>query len=469
MPDIQPQAVTVEAASRRILWSSCLAMLAVGANSTAIMAALPSMRGALDLGTNGAQWAVNYLVVSAAFIVLGGRAADSFGTGRAAIAGLALFALASGVIAAAGSEIQLLAGRGLQGLAAAVAVPATLAAVSAGARRGRRAAAIAAWSGFLMLGFSIGPLFGGAVTEVAGWRAVFWLNPPLVLIATAGLAPAGLLPASSRHRPGRRGDWAGFVLLAVLMVSLVLALHGLPEAARAPIPVIVALAVAGAALLLLVAVEARAAVPLVDLGFFGRPRFVIGLVIGSLAMFSIMSLLFYFNLYAQSPDGLGLSALAAGASLLPLSAALLALALAASAIAARIGLANAVTGGMAAIAVGSAAIGAGVIGGSAGARALGLLVTGAGLALPYALASRLALSALPADRAGQGSGIVSACTFLGGSSGIAAGATALAVGGFPAVLTMIAAAAIVGGVVSRRISETAHPDSLGGATPDEAA
>ena len=72
-----------------------------------------------------------------------------------------------------------------------------------------------------------------------------------------------------------------------------------------------------------------------------------GVVIGSLSMFSIMSLLLYFNLYAQSGEGFGFTALEAGASLLPLSAALLALALSASTVAARVGLRNAMTGGMA--------------------------------------------------------------------------------------------------------------------------
>ena len=61
-----------------VLWSSCLAMLAVGVNSTAIMAALPTMRSELGLSSAGVEWAVNaYLVVSAAFIVLGGQAAET--------------------------------------------------------------------------------------------------------------------------------------------------------------------------------------------------------------------------------------------------------------------------------------------------------------------------------------------------------------------------------------------------------
>jgi hypothetical protein len=87
--------------------------------------------------------------------------------------------------------------------------------------------------------------------------------------------------------------------------------------------------------------------------------------------------------------------------------------------------------------------------------AIGFFVMGAGLAVPYALAPRLALSALPGAQAGQGSGIVNACTFLGGSAGVAGGASALALGGFLAVLTMIALAGIIGAALSRWISETA--------------
>ena len=429
-------------------------MLAVGANSTAIMAALPSMRTELSLSSAGVEWAINaYLVVSAAFIVLGGQAADRFGARRVSIAGLALFGVASCIIATAGTQAALLAGRALQGLAAAFAVPSTLAAIDTGAAPERRAAAIGAWTGFLMLGFSIGSLLGGALTHVTGWRMIFWFDVPLMLTAIAGLASAGAATARADGRQSRRADWIGFVLLATLMVSLVFGLHALPHARAAPLPVVGPLVLAAAAFVLLLTVESRAEAPLVDLSFFARRGFVVGVAIGSLAMFSIMSLLLYFNLYAQSRDGLGLTALEAGASLLPLSAALLALALSASLVAARVGLRNAMTGGMALIAIASAIIG--IAGGGMVLLAIGFLVMGAGLAVPYALAPRLALSALSPAQAGQGSGIVNACTFLGGSAGVAGGATAFALGGFVAVLTMIALAGMIGAALSRGISERA--------------
>jgi MFS family permease len=368
---------------------------------------------------------------------------------------MALFGTASCLIAIAGSEAMLLAGRALQGFAAAFLVPSTLAAVDMSAAAERRAGAIAAWAGFLMLGFSIGPLIGGLITHVTGWRLIFWLDVPLMLTAIAGMASAGAATAGAHAAQDERTDWIGFILLATLMVSLVFTLHALPHAAPAPLAVVAPLVLAMAALILLLIVESRAAAPLVDLSFFARRGFVMGVAIGSLAMFSIMSLLLYFNLHAQSRAGLALSALEAGAMLLPLSAALLALALSASAVADRFGMRNAMTGGMALITVASAIIAAATIAGGLVLLGVGLAVMGAGLAVPYALAPRLALAALKREQAGQGSGIVNACTFLGGSAGVAGGATALALGGFVAVLIMIALAGVLGAALSRGIPEKA--------------
>ena len=142
--------------------------------------------------------------------------------------------------------------------------------------------------------------------------------------------------------------------------------------------------------------------------------------------------------------------------LLPLCAALLALALSASALATRIGLRNAITGGMVLIAIASAVIGVAIAKDVMTPMVVGFFVMGAGLAVPYALAPRLALSALAPAQAGQGSGIVNACTFLGGSVGVAGGAIAFDLGGIVAVLSIIALAGIIGAALSRGISETAE-------------
>src|SRR5262249_36239176 len=161
-------------------------------------------------------------------------------------------------------------GRALQGFAAAFAVPGTLAAVDTCAGEERRTTAIGAWTGFLMLGFSIGPLLGGVLTHVTSWRVIFWLNVALMLVAIAGMTSAGLATARTGGMQGRRADWLGFVLLATLMVSLVFALHALPHAEAAPLRVVGPFVLAAAAFALLLRVESRAKAPLVDLSFFAR-------------------------------------------------------------------------------------------------------------------------------------------------------------------------------------------------------
>ncbi len=171
------------------------------------------------------EWVVNaYLLAAAAFIILGGEVADQFGARRSSAAGIGLFALASLIIALAPAGGVVVAARALQGLGAAFAVAGTLAAVTEAAPETGRAGAISAWTGFLMLGFSVGPLVGGIVTHYAGWRVNFWLN--FLIIVPAGLA------LWLRARPGLRQrnrlDWLGLVLLAFFMVMLISGLHALP-------------------------------------------------------------------------------------------------------------------------------------------------------------------------------------------------------------------------------------------------
>ena len=433
--------------ARATLAASCLGMLTLGANGTAIMAALPTIRDDLGLSAGQLEWAINaYLIVSAVCIIPGGKAGDRVGSRRVAMAGLALFALASLVVATAWSPAALLGGRALQGLAAALAVPATLAAISAAQAPDRRAGAIGAWAGFLMLGFSLGPLIGGALTHLVGWRVIFWASGAAMLVASGGFL-GGSAPA-----PRRRGgtlDWAGFVLLAVFMTALVSALHALPTVTHAPLDFVVLLVLAGGSFVALLRVERRAPDPLIDLGLFADRGFVRATALGSIAMACILALLLFYNLDAQSRAGLGLTPVGAGLSLLPMSGGLLIFAFAAPALIRRFGPRATLTAGTLAIGLAAAAVAAAASFPVWALLLLALFAIGAGLALPYATAPRLALAALPAAQAGAGSGVINACTFLGGSIGVAAGAVAFALGGLPAVMALIAAAALAGAWLCR--------------------
>src|SRR3954468_19896612 len=431
--------------TRLVLIASCLAMLAVGENGTAIMAALPAMSSSLALGPAAVEWVVNaYLLAAAAFIILGGEMADQFGARRSSAAGIALFALASLIIALAPAGGVVVAARALQGLGAAFAVAGTLAAVTQAAPETGRAGAISAWTGFLMLGFSVGPLVGGVVTHYAGWRVNFWLN--FLVIVPAGLAL--WLRARPEPRQRNRVDWPGLVLLAFFMVMLVSGLHALPAAGSAPRAAVVPLTLAAAAFAMLFWVETRRRRPLLDFGLFSNRNFAVASLLAFLLMFDIMTLLLYYNLFAQTPDGFGWTAVVAGLSLMPLSVALFGFARAAPWFGAAVGLRSTIGGGSLLLGVGCAIVWASLAGGGIAALMLGLLAAGAGIALPYASAPRIGLAALPPTQAGKGSGVLNACSFLGGTIGVTCGGIVFAEASFAGVLVLLAMTALLSGALS---------------------
>jgi MFS family permease len=433
---------------RLVLIACCLAMLSVGENSTAIMAALPAMTRSLHLSPATVEWAVNaYLLASAVFIILGGEAADQFGARRSSAVGIALFAFASLIIAIAPNGVVVVGARALQGFGAAFAVAGTLAAVTEATPEEKRAGAIGAWTGFLMLGFSIGPLVGGALTHYAGWRANFWLN-------VLAMVPAGLvlwLNPGTGDRRTNPVDWLGLCLLAFFMVTLISGLHALPTARSAPGAAIALLALAAIALAALIWAETRHHRPLLDFGLFSDQNFALASGLVFLLMFDIMALLLYYNLFAQAPEGLGMTAVAAGLSLVPLSVALFGFARTAPRLGAALGLRKMMVGGSLLLALGCTIAWMSQAGAGFTMLMLGLLAAGAGIALPYASAPRIALATLSQTQTGKGSGVLNSCSFLGGTVGVTCGGIVFGHAGFAGVLELVGLSALVGAALSLRL------------------
>jgi predicted MFS family arabinose efflux permease len=434
--------------SRLVLAACCLAMLSVGENSTAIMAALPAMTSSLDLSPATVEWVVNaYLLASAVFIILGGEAADQFGPRRSSAAGIALFALASLIIAFATNAAEVVGARALQGFGAAFAVAGTLAAVTEAAPEADRPRAISAWTGFLMLGFSIGPLVGGAVTHYAGWRVIFWLNVVLMLPAATAL----WLHPGNVARQRSPIDWLGLGLLAFFMVTLVSGLHALADARSDPKAAIVPLVLAVAGFAGLLWAETRHHRPLLDFGLFRNRNFALACALVFLLMFDIMNLLLYYNLFAQAPGGLAMTPIAAGLSLMPFSVAIFGFARVAPWLAARIGMTRMMVGGSLLLAVGCAIAWASLEGAGFAVLMLGLFAAGAGIALPYASTPRIGLAALLPTQTGKGSGVLNSCSFLGGTVGVTGGAIVFGFAGFGGVLVLVGLSALVGAGLCLRL------------------
>jgi MFS family permease len=200
----------------------CTAQFVVVLDATIVTTALPAIRAGLGFTTLGLPWVVTaYTLVLGGLLIAGGRLADLLGPRRAFLLGLAVFGTASAGCALAWSPAALIAARAVQGMGAALLSPAGLALVAATAEAGPvRRRAIGWWTAAAAGGGASGWVLGGVLTEYLGWRAVFWVNVPVGLVALA--AALAVLPAGVRRAV--RPDLTGAL---VATGALGLAVYGL--------------------------------------------------------------------------------------------------------------------------------------------------------------------------------------------------------------------------------------------------
>ena len=164
----------------------------------AVTTALPTIRSDLGADLVGAEWTVNAYTLAFALLLIGGAAlGDRFGRRRMFAVGIATFTAGSAAAASATDVGALVAARAVQGAGAAIFVPLAMTLLTVATPAERRGRALGAWGGIGGLGAALGPLLGGALTALAGWQSIFWINVPLGL---ALVALAGPCLAESRGR-----------------------------------------------------------------------------------------------------------------------------------------------------------------------------------------------------------------------------------------------------------------------------
>jgi EmrB/QacA subfamily drug resistance transporter len=190
-------------------------------DGTALPVALPRLRADLGADLASVQWVLNgYMLALASLTLIGGALADRYGKAHMLALGCVLFGLASGACGLAPSSAWLIAARVVQGAAAAIVTPASLALIGATYPRGERNRAIGVWAAASALTTAGGPVLGGWLTETLGWPSVFWINLPLALAAVGVL----LVFAPKDRRIQRRFDVIGATMLASALGALAWAL-----------------------------------------------------------------------------------------------------------------------------------------------------------------------------------------------------------------------------------------------------
>jgi EmrB/QacA subfamily drug resistance transporter len=292
----------------------CAATAMLMLDIAVVNTALSRIADDLDTGLSGLQWVVDaYTLALASVVLTAGSLADRFGRRRLFSIGLAVFTLASAACAASTDIVFLDAARAVQGVGAAIMFAVSLALLANAFPEPRaRAGALAAYGATIGGAFAIGPLVGGALTSGLDWQWIFLINIPLGL-ACLWITRAKVAESSDPRAP--RVDWPGLVTLTGGLFLLVLALLRGNDVGWGSTQIVAELAGAGVLLAAFLAVEARAAQPMLPLGLFRNRSFTGAQIAAFSISASFFAIFLYLTLYLQQV--LGLSAIEAGLVYLP--------------------------------------------------------------------------------------------------------------------------------------------------------
>ena len=273
-------------------------------DQTIVAIAIPDIQDGLALSTQQGHWVINaYLVALAATFALGGRLSDVWGRRRLLLWGVGGFAVFSALCALTPNESWaewwLISARVGQGIFAAVLMPAAISIVYAAAAPERRGKSLAAFFGLTGAFTALGPFLGGYLLEIS-WRAIFWINVPVAVVAILLTASVGVVEQRRREPI----DWRG---AAVVAAGMALSVLGFSQSADWgwDSPMTWVCLVAGLSLLaLFVALEQRTVMPLIRLDVF-RSK---GMRVDSLALFFAMvafvPVSYFLSIYADVSLGL---------------------------------------------------------------------------------------------------------------------------------------------------------------------
>ncbi len=301
---------------RLTLIATILGSTVVFLDGTIVNVALPSLGRELNAGLAGQQWVVEaYMLTMVSLLLVGGSLGDQFGRRRLFVIGLMSFGATSILCALAPSEEFLVGARALQGIAGALLVPGSLAIVAATFTGEERGKAVGTWTAWTGIATVFGPAGGGALVGLISWRAIFWVNIPLIAV-TVTLA-LRVIEESSDPDASRGIDVPGVLLSAAGLAGPVFALIEQPTHGWGDPLVWLPLVAGVACFVAFVIWEAAAARPMLDLSLFRIRNFAVANLTTLSVYAGLAAGLLFVGLYLQQV--VGYSALEAGLATTPIS------------------------------------------------------------------------------------------------------------------------------------------------------
>ncbi len=398
------------------LGAMCFALFMIMLDNTVVNVALPSIQKDLNASISGLEWTINgYTLSFAVLLATGGRLGDIFGRRRMFLFGVIIFTLSSATAGFAPDATSLVVSRIVQGVGAALMMPATLSIITDAFPASERGRAMGMWAGVSALALAVGPVLGGFLTEHVSWRAIFYLNIP---VAVGAVTAALFAVRESRDTSvGREVDYAGVAALTVGLTAMILALVEGNSWGWGSTKIIALLVAAALGLAAFVAIERRVKVPMVDFSLLSDRNFLGAVVVALIVSFSMLGVFFFLALYMQ--DILGYSPLEAGVRFLPSTLMIVGVAPLAGRLSDRFGPRWLIAGGLAVVAASLYSF-SGIAVDSGYLDLLpGFMLLGIGIAMTMSPMTSAAMNAVPVQKAGIASGVLSMFRMVGGSLGVA--------------------------------------------------
>lgn len=452
-----------------ILLTMCFALFMAMLDNTVVNVALPTISRELNAGVSGLQWIVDgYVLAFATLLLTGGILGDRYGRRRVFMSGLALFTVSSFLCGLSQSTGQLIAGRALQGVGAALLMPGTLSILTVTFPASERAKAIGIWSGVSGLALALGPTAGGLFVEHVGWESIFFLNVP---IGIAGLIVGSRVIPESRAAAARELDIVGLLLGTGGIFALVYALIEANQLGWTDARIVGTLSLGVVLVAAFVCWEYVTPRAMMPLQFFKIPAFSAGNAVAFSISLGMFGTFFFFSLYMQFVRGY--TALEAGVRFLPMTAMIFFVAPQAGRFAQRFGSRWPMTIGPLLAGGGLLILSRAGIDTSYGSIAPVLSMMGIGMGMTMAPMTAAVMNAVGPERAGLGAATTNTSRELGGTFGIALLGTLLTTRLHDSIVPAVQRLGLEASRTAQIIGSAAHgrldPATLAGLPPTQAA